>query len=228
MTPPMPSGPSAWSPKKVNLVTGFAWFAGLAALMGVVHLIAERRLWLIGNAAGVARWTPVVAGLWAASFLRQSPTTLGGFRRRSSLPLWLVAPWVPLAFGPVEWAGALLYYLPMLAGLVAMSRAEGKADDARAASMPGVTWSEAGSDITVSIPNGAEARRLLQAAGREGVLLRGGEGPGSVLELLPGAPLGAFVESPARLTVICPPDSAHLAFWGNEPVTWILKRGVGG
>jgi hypothetical protein len=219
----MPS--TQWSFKKVNLVTGLACFAGFAVLMGLVDLAGHRRLSLIGDPGGLARWTPVVAALWAASFLPK-PTTIVGYRKRTTLPVWLVAPWVALWLGPIEWGGALLYYLPMLAGFLAMARADSKRDDARAVTMPGLKWTQAGEDFSIFIPHGGYVRARFSANPETPLLLRGEPGAGSEVELVLGRPLAAHVEGPLRLVVVCEPDSQHLAFWGNEPVSWTIKPGA--
>ncbi len=212
-----------WSLKKVNLVVGFACFAGFAAAMGLVELVVNRRLSLLGDPGGLAWCTPVVAAMWAASFLPKTRTILG-YRKRTTLPGWLVAPWVALWLGPIEWGGALLYYLPMLAGFLAAARVEGKRDDARAVSMPGLKWTQAGEDFSIFIPHGGYVRGRFSANPETPLLLRGEPGAGSEVELVLGQPLTAHVEGPHRLVVVCTPDSPHLAFWGNEPVSWTIRR----
>lgn len=215
-----------WSLKKVNLVVGLAAFAAFATLMVFVELVVHRQLSGLGEPGGLAKWTPLVAALWATSFVPKSPTIVG-YRKRTTLPTWLVAPWIALWLGPIEWGGALLYYLPMVVGFAAMARVDGRRDDARAVSMPGLGWTRSGEDISLSIPNGAALRSQLASAPEGGVLLRGERGAGSEVELFPSRlasqPLSASVESPMRLVVVCAPDSPQLALWGDEPVQWTLK-----
>lgn len=213
--------------KRAQQIAGLVAYAALATPMAIALMLGAKKLPLLGSPSSFLAWSVLpIAGFWIASSPHATDIyqSISGrlVRRRNAIPLWIPGPWLAYAFGNISVLAALLYYVPMIVGLVVRVRLEQKDEDARAVVMPGLRWSEPSEGtFLLEIPDAGAARSRLEAAGD--LLLRDSSAGGPEVLLSRSYRLNAH-SSLNRLTVELPRDHALFSSSAGEAIAVQVHR----